>query len=192
MLDYDGLLVKILPALVGAFSGWYLSYRTSRRLVKVQTTSKLHDQYFGEQFIRVREKVFDIKKRWTEENNRAIVNYYIMSNTIEKPIEEKDPQTQVREHGNLSILLNFYSSIVNYDQAGLIDRRFLKNSLRRAYVWHRNFFLEFIAEYRAKKIEYNDKSQMPSWANNIPKLDKIFDINKADELEFIKKHESKL
>ena len=188
LLDNDGIVLKILPALVGAFSGWYLSYRTSNRLVRVQTTSKLHDQYFGETFIKVRGKVFDIKRKWTE-GNRTIVNYYIMSNTIEKPDEAIDPQTQIKEHGNLSILLNFYSSIVNYDQAGIIDRRFLRNSLRHAYMWHRNFFLEFISEYKAKKIEYNDKSQMPTWATNIPKLDKILDINNTDELEFIKQHE---
>jgi len=185
----DGLLLKILPALVGAFSGWYLSYRTSTRLIKVQTTSKLHDQYFGEQFIKIRGKVYDIKKRWSV-NDRTVVNYYIMSNSIDKPQETTDPQTQVKEHGNLSILLNFYSSIVNYDQAGLIDRKFLRNSLRHAFMWHRIFFHEFIDEYKRKKIEFNDKSQMPTWAINIPKLDKILDINNSEELEFMKQHEN--
>jgi hypothetical protein len=186
----DSILLKILPALVGAFSGWYLSYRTSKHLIKIQTTSKLHDQYFGEPFIKIRGKVYDIKKKWTEDNDRSVVNYYIMSKTIVKPIEERDVQTQVKEHGNLTILLNFYSSIVNYDQAGLIDRRFLRNSLRHAYMWQRSFFLDFIKEYKKKRREYNDKSQMPYWAIAIPKLDKILDVNNNDELKFIKSFES--
>jgi hypothetical protein len=167
-----GLLGSVIGSIVGA---WCVTY-FPRRALKRQLTINLYERFTSPNFYIVRAEVGILRRAWNQ-GDHFIINFFLPPYYV--TVLKQNPKYQVKAANgltlpqNLAYFMSFFSQLVHYHEARLLNTRILEGLFGHQYSYYKDFFHEFLQEYMNRSKEPENEPPRP-WLAALPKLEKIF------------------
>ncbi|MEB5518206.1 hypothetical protein [Vibrio cholerae] len=165
---------NVIGAILGAGFGALVTVMLPIKRNNKQFAFMLYEKFISPDFHLVRAEVWEIQLNWRN-GDRTCVDFFI------KGRSHLQEFNNVAKNGlsgpqNLSLLLNFFASINEYYESGLINKKLAIKLFKPNYSWFRQFFIELKEEYCTFNSER--ETSLPLWVESIEKLDKLFGYKK--------------